>query len=81
MMYAEAPDIAHGRILDLPRAGLNQLRRAVFKDILAESLSPNNVIINTHATFRWKHGLFEAFDFDQMAQFDAVKRKEAAAKK
>jgi adenylate kinase len=30
-----------------------------------------NVIVNTHATFRWKHGLFSAFDFDQLAQFDA----------
>jgi hypothetical protein len=24
------------------------------------------VLVNTHATFRWRHGLFAAFDFDQM---------------
>jgi hypothetical protein len=23
-------------------------------------------IVNTHATFRWRHGLFSAFDFDQI---------------
>ncbi len=24
-----------------------------------------HVIVNSHATFRWRHGLFSAFDFDQ----------------
>ena len=24
------------------------------------------MIVNTHATFRWRHGLFYAFDYDQM---------------
>jgi len=27
--------------------------------------------VNTHATFRWRHGLFSAFDYDQMKAFDA----------
>jgi len=71
MMYAEAPDVVRGRILDLPRARLNSLRRAVFKDILVEADRHPNVIVNTHATFRWKHGLFEAYDWDQMEAFDA----------
>jgi adenylate kinase len=71
MMYAEAPDVVPGRILDLPRTRLNSLRRAVFKDIIATAERQANVIVNTHATFRWKHGLFEAFDFDQMTAFDA----------
>ncbi|MEE8170443.1 MAG: AAA family ATPase, partial [Phycisphaerae bacterium] len=71
MMYAEAPDIVHGRILDLPRARLNTLRRAVFKDILASAEKNGDLVVNTHATFRWKHGLFEAFDFDHMSAFDA----------
>jgi nucleoside 2-deoxyribosyltransferase len=71
MMYAEAPDIVPGRILDLPRSRLNTLRRAVFRDILRIADKTDNVIINTHATFRWKHGLFEAFDFDHMAEFNA----------
>lgn len=71
MMYAEAPDIVPGRILDLPRSRLNTLRRAVFRDIIRIADQTPNVIVNTHATFRWKHGLFEAFDFDQMTALNA----------
>ncbi len=71
MMYNEAPDVVKGRILDLPRTRLNTLRRAVFKDVLATAEKTENVIINTHATFRWKHGLFEAYDFDHMKDFGA----------
>jgi hypothetical protein len=70
MMYSEGPDVRAGRILDLPISRLNSLRRAAFKDIAAESM-PNgvplpNIIVNTHATFRWRHGLFAAFDYDQV---------------
>lgn len=73
MMYAEAPDVVRGRILDLPLGRLNSLRRAVFKDVLSQvERSPNETtIVNTHAAFRWKHGLFPAFDHDQMAKLDA----------
>ncbi len=70
-MYAEAPDISAGRILDLPRQRLTSLRRSVFKDVLASAEAGNNIIVNTHATFRWKHGLFHAYDHEQMAQLDA----------
>lgn len=69
MMYREGPDVRPGRILDLPLSRLNSLRRAAMKDVIA-STSPAhehpNVILNTHATFRWRHGLFPAFDFDQI---------------
>ena len=71
MMYAEAPDVAPGRILDLPLSRLNSLRRSVFKDFLATCAASPNVLINTHATFRWRHGLFYAFDYDQMKALDA----------
>ena len=71
MMYAEAPDVAPGRILDLPLSRLNSLRRSVFKDVLAASRTSPNVIVNTHATFRWRHGLFSAFDYDHMKALDA----------
>src|SRR5277367_6274416 len=65
MMYAEAPDVPAGRILNLPISRLNSLRRAVFKEILRTAERHDHVLVNTHATFRWKHGLFSAFDFDQ----------------
>lgn len=71
MMYAEAPDVVPGRILDLPLGRLNSLRRAVFKDILREVDQHETVIVNTHVAFRWKHGLFPAFDHDQMLKLDA----------
>ncbi len=66
MMYAEAPDVRPGRILDLPLSRLHALRRSVFKDVMAQSAGMRHVIVNTHATFRWRHGLFSAFDFDQI---------------
>jgi len=66
LMYKEAPDIRPGKILDLPISRLNSLRRAAFKDIISESRDLKNLIVNTHATFRWRHGLFAAFDYDQM---------------
>jgi len=70
MMYQEAPDIRSGRILDLPLSRLASLRRAAFKDIIAQTTPASDhpdLIVNTHATFRWRHGLFSAFDFDQMS--------------
>ncbi len=70
MMYAEAPDVSPGRILDLPLSRLQALRRAVFRDIIAESAGEKHVIVNTHATFRWRHGLFAAFDFDQVQKLE-----------
>jgi len=67
-MYAEAPDIPNGKILDIPMKRLSSLRRSVFKDIIAKAKKAPNLIVNTHATFRWRHGLFPAVDFDQMRQ-------------
>ncbi|MFG0241176.1 MAG: ATP-binding protein [Phycisphaerales bacterium JB054] len=70
LMYGEAPDVRPGKILDLPISRLNSLRRAAFKDVITESADQANVIVNTHATFRWHHGLFSAFDFDQIAKLN-----------
>lgn len=67
VMYAEGRDVRPGKILDLPLSRLSSLRRAAFKDIIAQSVQQKNIIVNTHATFRWRHGLFSAFDFDQIA--------------
>lgn len=70
-MYAESPDVRPGRILDLPLARLNALRRSVMKDVISDIDRHESAIINTHAAFRWKHGLFPAFDHDQMSALDA----------
>jgi adenylate kinase len=66
IMYNEGRDIRPGKILDLPLSRLNSLRRAAFKDIITDSAPQKNILVNTHATFRWRHGLFSAFDFDQI---------------
>ena len=70
-MYAEAPDIPPGMILDVSMKRLSSLRRSVFKDIIAKAKEAPNLIVNTHATFRWRHGLFPAVDFDQMRGLNA----------
>jgi adenylate kinase len=70
-MYREAPDIAPGRILDIHLKRLAALRRSVFKDIIKKADAAEHAIINTHATFRWRHGLFPAVDFDQMRELAA----------
>ncbi|MEO0482300.1 MAG: AAA family ATPase [Planctomycetota bacterium] len=70
LMYEEARDVTPGRILDLPWSRLNSLRRAAFKDVLAEKDQHPHMIVNTHATFRWRHGLFSAIDFDQVEKLD-----------
>jgi adenylate kinase len=71
LMYAESPEIPKGRILDISLKHLDSLRRSVFKDIIAKKDSAPNIIVNTHATFRWRHGLFPAVDFDQMRLLNA----------
>ena len=71
MIYAESPDIKPGKILDISLKRLSSLRRSVFKDIIAIAKKGGNLIVNTHATFRWRHGLFPAVDFDQMRQLNA----------
>lgn len=71
LMYREAPDVPRGRILNLPITRLNSLRRAAFKEVLTLAERHEHVLLNTHATFRWRHGLFAAFDFDQVKAFNA----------
>ncbi|MGE5294382.1 MAG: hypothetical protein ACM3VT_06100 [Solirubrobacterales bacterium] len=71
MMYAEAPDVPPGKILDISLKRLASLRRSVFKDIIVRASQAPNLIVNTHATFRWRHGLFPAVDFDQMRKINA----------
>ena len=70
LMYSEAKDVKPGRILDLPLSRLQALRRSAFKDVISESAGQQNIIVNTHATFRWRHGLFSAFDFDQVKKLN-----------
>jgi len=71
LMYEESPDITPGRILNLPLSRLKTLRRSALRRVIAQSQGGRNIVINTHATFRWRHGLFSAFDFDQLEELGA----------
>ncbi len=74
IMYADAPEVPKGQILNLPLSRLNSLRRAAFKEVIADAreidAKGEHLIVNTHATFRWRHGLFSAFDFDQIRKLN-----------
>ncbi|MEM7754923.1 MAG: hypothetical protein AAF297_04725 [Planctomycetota bacterium] len=63
-----------GQILNLPLSRLNSLRRSAFKEVISEAkdaeAAGGHAMVNTHATFRWRHGLFSAFDFDQVRKLD-----------
>jgi len=75
-MYREADRqharIEEGKILNLPLSTLNSIRRSVFRDVIqyARKNLHENIIVNTHACFRWIRGLFPAFNMDQIREFD-----------
>lgn len=63
-------EIPEGKILNLNLSTLNYLRTTVFEQIIRESREHENVIINTHACFRWKKHLIQAFDYHYLNLFD-----------
>lgn len=65
-MYQEDPSIKPGKILQLTPGHLGALRRAVMRDAIGFAEAGRNLVVNTHATFRWKGQLFESFDFEQL---------------
>jgi adenylate kinase len=68
MMYAEAPDVRPGKILDLPcQPAQRPPPGRVQGHHHRQRRDKPNILVNTHATFRWRHGLFAAFDFDQIS--------------
>ncbi|MGQ9479720.1 MAG: ATP-binding protein [Thermoproteota archaeon] len=56
-------EIKEDKILDLPSSALNFLRATVFEQIIREMKNYENIVISTHACFRWKKHIFQAFDF------------------
>ncbi len=55
--------IKEGKILDTSERNLDYLRAIVFEDILGERETAENMIINTHACFRWNKYITKAFDY------------------
>lgn len=60
--------IPEDKILDLAPSTLSYLRTTVFEQILRESREYENIIVSTHACFRWRRHLLQAFDFHYLDQ-------------
>lgn len=60
--------IPEDKILDLAPSTLSYLRTTVFEQILRESREYENIIVSTHACFRWRKHLLQAFDFHYLDQ-------------
>lgn len=58
------------RILNLPYNELSLLRRLALSKIIEESKTMSNCILDTHAVFRWRDALMQAFDIDQLRDFN-----------
>jgi len=55
--------IQQGKILDLSEKDLDYLRAIVYEDIFREKEEVENLILNTHACFRWNKYITKAFDY------------------
>ena len=63
LMYQSDPTVRRGRILNLPLRQLRAMRREALLRIVQASVEvAQDQIINSHATFRWRNGLFAAFE-------------------
>ncbi len=74
IMYEESEKagmpVKEGKILDLPLAQLNSLRRLAFTRISYESASTHHVFVNSHGVFRWNNKLFRAFELPELEGFN-----------
>ncbi len=61
-------EIPEDKILDLSPSTLNFLRTTVFEQIIRESKEVEDIVISTHACFRWKKHIIQAFDFHYLDQ-------------
>ena len=73
MMYREDPKITPRKILDLDLPDLRRLRRSCLREIdrhIEDQRSKDSytIVVNTHATFRWNRGLFEAAEVEELTK-------------
>ncbi|MEM0171017.1 MAG: AAA family ATPase [Thermoproteota archaeon] len=63
-------EIKENKILDLSPSALNFLRATVFEHIIHECSQYEDVVIATHACFRWRKFLIQAFDFNYLRELN-----------
>lgn len=69
-MYQAVPAVPRGRMLTLPLPQLREVRRRALRDIADEMSDDVPSILMSHATFRWKRGLFRGFELDELEHFE-----------
>lgn len=72
MIENYAGEIPEAKILNLQKVFLDTLRTAAWKDILRQSErieAADHFVVNTHAVFRWSHGLFPALDLEWVSKY------------
>jgi len=73
-MYKKSDELGYsipdGTILDTSERQLDYLRGLVFEDILRLKKEKENLLIDTHACFRWHKHLTKAFDYYYLSKLD-----------
>jgi len=62
--------ISNGTILDTSERHLDYLRGLVFEEIIRMKETAKNILINTHACFRWHKHLTKAFDYYYLSRLN-----------
>ena len=72
MMYEKSKSLGYnirdGTILDTSERTLDYLRAIVFEDIIRKRDQFENIIVNTHACFRWEKHLTKAFNYYHLTE-------------
>lgn len=72
LMYEKNETVPKGKILDVDPYRLALLRSTVFNEVLNDIKSLDHdlpIIINSHATFRWRHTLSLAIDYTFLEEY------------
>ena len=72
MIEAYAGKISETKLLNLQTVVLDTLRAAAWRAILGQHeriQAADHFVVNTHAVFRWDHGLFPALDLEWVSQY------------
>ena len=73
-MYSKSDELGYsipnGTILDTSERSLDYLRSAVFEEIIRMKDKTENLLVDTHACFRWHKHLTNAFDYYYLNKLD-----------
>ena len=72
MIQIAGKQVTETTILNIPLAHLSTIRKCALREFFkeVESLRSNFVVLNSHAVFRWHHGLIPALDIETIRHFE-----------